>query len=280
MAEYISRSQGGRLSNSVLFLGQKMQPSTRSTLLLPLKGMRVALLSRSIRSDSFLNYRTALSLETKWGDLQTQVSKFAACFIQVSTNPPSGTTLDDLIKVLQYYGDVCRAGLFVIRWPWSFTLPSSTANLFRILGPGKSWKTLRNFVALQVKREAALLSSSSPWRSRWIPPLHPPLWVPQVQLIPKRRTANCFWKKTSLEWKRWFSWSVWVYVFLKIHAGVETHGYQKGQKAASPGRRTRCAQPWAEQNCWISRQNCGCAHFEGSHCSLCIRFLELNLVCF
>jgi len=31
-----------------------------------------------------------------------------------------------------------------------------------------------------------------------------------------------------------------VYLFLKIHAAVETHGYQKGQKVASPGRRTRC----------------------------------------
>lgn len=124
--------------------GTELQPSTRSTLLLPLKGMRAALQSRSIRSDSFLNCRTAVSLETKWGDLQTQVNKFAACFIQVSTNPPSGTTLDDLIKVFQYSADVCRgdcpmcARLFVIRWPWSFTLPSSMANLFSILGPGKS----------------------------------------------------------------------------------------------------------------------------------------------
>jgi len=135
---YLKTPRWASIKLSPLF-GTELQPSTRSTLLLPLKGMRVALLSRSIRSDSFLNCRTAVSLETKWGDLQTQVNKFAACFIQVSTNPPSGTTLDDLIKVLQYYGDVCRggclmcAGLFVIRWPWSFTLPSKK----RSRSPGK-----------------------------------------------------------------------------------------------------------------------------------------------
>jgi hypothetical protein len=122
MAEYISRPQGGRLSTQSSFWD------------------RVATEYKKYSTAAF--ERTAVSLETKWGDLQTQVNKFAACFIQVSTNPPSGTTLDDLIKMaLELYSAKFNGKSFQYLGAWKVLKDSpkfcSTPSKKRSLSPGK-----------------------------------------------------------------------------------------------------------------------------------------------